>query len=158
MFSCGGLTKWKDQEEPYKFELSLPGKKKVPGWVRAMAEPEQSQDSETSSSASDTSSDSEGSDHDGAQSILNLLQPKDASSHVLAMLGGGSPAPAPAPPQPTAQPVDAEQARADDRLLRSWLREGGGIAFLADAVGQALHGGDGLSETDAINSMLEVEV
>ena len=121
-----------------------------------MAEPEQSQDSETSSSDSDTSSDSE--DHDGAQSILNLLQPKDASSHVLAMLGGGSPAPAPAPPQPTARPVDAEQARADDRLLRSWLREGGGIAFLADAVGQALHGGDGLSETDAINSMLEVEV
>ena len=58
----------------------------------------------------------------------------------------------------TLQPVDAEQAQADDRLLRGWLREGGGIAFLADAVGQALHGGDGLSETDAINSMLEVEV
>ena len=57
-FTCAGLTKWKDQEEPYKFELKLPTKvKRVPNWIKTMVEPIYSDSSDSDSSDSDSDDD-----------------------------------------------------------------------------------------------------
>ncbi len=149
-FSCAGLTKWKDQEEPYKFELKLPAKvKKTPAWIRTMKEPIYSSDSDSDSDSSDSDSDAGGNVRgvDGAKSILDLLRPQgDPSSALGAMLGVG--AGTPQIKQETADDMDNSplklltksttpsislaQQNADDAMMRKWL-DYEGIAILADA-------------------------
>jgi hypothetical protein len=161
-FSCAGLTKWKDQEEPYKFELKLPAKvKKVPAWIRTMEEPVYSTDSDSDSDTSDSDSDSDDAGaalggSGGAQSILDMLKPKagggDASSALGAMLGVGTGTPQIKQEPPSESddspllpliaaataasaagpPISLAQQNADDAMMREWL-DYEGIAILADA-------------------------
>jgi hypothetical protein len=151
-FSCAGLTKWKDQEEPYKFELKLPAKvKHAPAWIRTMEEPTYSSDSDSDSDSDTSDSDAGGSAlpaADGAKSILELLKPQaDPSSTLGALLGLGT-----GTPQIKQEPVDGAdnspfmkllstvttpsislaQQNADDAMMREWL-DYEGIAILADA-------------------------
>ena len=145
-FSCAGLTKWKDQEEPYKFELKLPAKvKKVPVWIRTMEEPVYSSDSDSDTSDSDSDAGRNG--LDGAKSILDMLRPHgDPSSALGAMLGVGTGTPeikqeiaddndiSPLKllTKSTPPTVSLAQQNADDAMMRKWL-DYEGIAILADA-------------------------
>lgn len=145
-FSCAGLTKWKDQEEPYKFELKLPAKvKKVPAWIRTMEEPIYSSDSD--SDTSDSDSDAGGNGPDGAKSILGMLRPQgDPSSALGAMLGVGTRTPQIKQEitgdedisplkfliKSATPPISLAQQNADDAMMRKWL-DHEGIAILADA-------------------------
>lgn len=147
-FSCAGLTKWKDQEEPYKFELKLPSKvKKVPAWIRTIKEPNYSSDSDSDSDTSD--SDSGGNaplGTDGGKSILDMLKPQtDPSTALGAMLGVGTGTPQikqeidgtdDSPLKllsvATTPLISHAQQNADDAMMREWL-DYEGIAILADA-------------------------
>ena len=73
-FSCAGLTKWKYQEEPYKFELKLPAKvKHAPAWIRTMEEPTYSYDSDSDSDSDTSYSDAGGSALPAADGAMGEL-------------------------------------------------------------------------------------
>lgn len=150
-FSCAGLTKWKDQEEPYKFELKLPAKvKKVPPWIKTVEEPVYSSDSDSDSDSTDSETGGSGvPGGDGAKSILDMLKPQsDPSSALGAMLGVGtgtpqikqeatdstdySPLPLKLLSAVTNPSIPLAQQNADDAMMREWL-DYEGIAILADA-------------------------
>ena len=138
-----GVTKWKNQEEPYKFELRLPAdKKKPPAWIRAMAEPPQSDpsdddddDDDDDDSLDDFSTDDGGSDDEAAATAGGDSGFGDGGSSGGLYAGAATDHQAPS----GQSLISSLQSLPVDPMLLGWLCDGDGAALLGDAVGAAQH-------------------